>query len=316
MPTTAELQQRYAAACTFKQQIDREAIALHLQNWIQALNTEMLPVRFIEDEKQLESAARADWADWANLANWAVSTAWAARAARAARAAWAAWANLANLADWAASTAWADWAASAAWATRATWDLSYTSLLVIGAMGENDLKTFTLWQHVLYALEAGAWLMFITNDAVWVLTLPTVYTDSRNRLHSELGAAFEVVDIKEYYWHGVRVPERIILRPDSITLEDIRNESNTEVRRVMLERYGYSRYIHDSDAKMKCKDEYGELYELPRPNDTPIIMVRYNCWSTEREYWSRVPPTTRTPLEGLAWKDSMSPDEYRNALHA
>jgi hypothetical protein len=53
-----------------------------------------------------------------------------------------------------------------------------------------------------------------------------------------------------YAVHGVRIPEYVIERPHEITVALIESETNAEIRRVMLERYGWSRYIHDCGAEV------------------------------------------------------------------
>jgi hypothetical protein len=45
-----------------------------------------------------------------------------------------------------------------------------------------------------------------------------------------------------YAWHGVRVPEWIIMQRALLTPELILKESNAEVRRVMAEIYGFRRF--------------------------------------------------------------------------
>jgi hypothetical protein len=73
--------------------------------------------------------------------------------------------------------------------------------------------------------------------------------DSDGRLHNSERAALEYRDgYSLYAWHGVTVPSWIIERPRDITVENIDQESNAEVRRVMLEQYGWTRYMADCDA--------------------------------------------------------------------
>jgi hypothetical protein len=68
--------------------------------------------------------------------------------------------------------------------------------------------------------------------------------DERGRLHNESGPAISFPDgWNLYLWHGVRVNEKIIMRPDELTLRDIDREENTEVRSVMMQRYGEERYF-------------------------------------------------------------------------
>lgn len=86
--------------------------------------------------------------------------------------------------------------------------------------------------------------------------------DSQNRLHSADGAAIEFADgWAVYCWHGVRVPEAVILRPETITVERIEAEVNAEVRRVMIDRMGMERYF--AEAEMQLVDEQVFVQHTP-----------------------------------------------------
>lgn len=75
--------------------------------------------------------------------------------------------------------------------------------------------------------------------------------DAAERLHNADGAAVEYADgYVSYAWHGVPVSPRLITDPASITLREIEREVNAEIRRVMLERYGWTRFMADSGANV------------------------------------------------------------------
>ena len=97
-----------------------------------------------------------------------------------------------------------------------------------------------------------------------VSDFPEVLTvDERNRPHNSTGPSHRWADGWElHHWHGVRVPAFVIEQPESITAATINAETNQEVRRVMVERYGFDRYIADSGAKPLGADDVGELYEI------------------------------------------------------
>jgi hypothetical protein len=84
----------------------------------------------------------------------------------------------------------------------------------------------------------------------------------------------------------------------------------------MVERYGLSRFIRDSNATRIDHDErWGTLYHRALDNDEPIVMVEVINRSPEpdgsfRHYHLRVPPTCRTALEAVAWTFNMPPQEY------
>ncbi|MFD0851324.1 DUF6745 domain-containing protein, partial [Actinomadura adrarensis] len=93
-------------------------------------------------------------------------------------------------------------------------------------------------------------------------------------------------------------------------------EANAEQRRVMLEIYGYDRYLADTGAKPVHRDETGTLWTIRVPGDEPIVMVEVLNSTPEpdgtyRTYYLRVPPRTRTAREGVAWTFGLDESEYR-----
>ena len=66
------------------------------------------------------------------------------------------------------------------------------------------------------------------------------------RLHREDGPAIDLgIGERYFYWRGIEVPDWIIERPGDITAAAIRKEANAEVRRCMLERFGFGRYLRE-----------------------------------------------------------------------
>lgn len=85
---------------------------------------------------------------------------------------------------------------------------------------------------------AGWWWPF--SGACIITERPSeVHCDDAGRLHNSTGAALLYPDRWGVYAvHGVRVPADVIEHPESITAARIQAESDAEVRRVMIERYG------------------------------------------------------------------------------
>lgn len=145
----------------------------------------------------------------------------------------------------------------------------------------------------------------------------TLNRDGIGRLHCEDGLACGYPDgWGVYAWHGVRVPERIILKPDSITVQEIQKEENTEIRRVMLERYGEKRYLEDSGAKIIHSSGNNVLYKQEIPDDEPLVMVRVLNSTPEPDgslntYFLRVPPQIADADAAVAWTFGMDKQEYQ-----
>lgn len=175
------------------------------------------------------------------------------------------------------------------------------------------------FKGLLAQLELGwSWLY---PDVALVSERPsTLRRDELNRLHSAAGPALAYPDgFCIYSWHGIRVDKQIIDAPETLTVEQIQKESNVEVRRVMIERYGQAKYLRDSNAIVVNMDEIGILYDLPLPNDESLRMVRVlnstpEPDGTQKEYMLRVPPTMQTPKEAIAWSFRLKAEEYDPAI--
>jgi hypothetical protein len=141
--------------------------------------------------------------------------------------------------------------------------------------------------------------------------------DEEGRLHSASGPALAYPDGWSIYaWHGVRVPEVAILRPESITVRQIQHETNIELRRVLLERYGFDRYVVNGGAQPIHSDTFGTLYRCELPGEEPRFMVSVTNSTAEadgtfRLYVLRVPPGITTAREAVAWTFGIAGQDYR-----
>ena len=116
-------------------------------------------------------------------------------------------------------------------------------------------------------------------------------------------------------WRGVPVDERIAFRPETLAIEEILAERNAEVRRVMVERYGFERFMAEAKAEVldKDRDAGGErqLLRVPMTDDEDIVCVSVFCPSTNRQFFLRVPPDTTTCRNAIAWTAGFdNPDDY------
>jgi hypothetical protein len=149
-------------------------------------------------------------------------------------------------------------------------------------------------------------------------------------------------------WHGLRVAQAVIEKPESITIAQIDAEKNAEVRRVLTERFGAARYLLESGATPKQKDVHGILYQKPLPDDETLVMVRVLNSTPEddghlsrdeaielfgpdapaahdgmmltlaqvpvslrfKDYFLRVPPAMRSARQAVAWTFGKEAKDY------
>jgi hypothetical protein len=207
------------------------------------------------------------------------------------------------------------------------------------------------WSLPLFeAYCAGAWMLYWTPNTLYWVAKPTVHVetvDGQRRLHNEDYAALESDVENLYFWHGVLVPAFVVVRPDWITVDHIKQEDNAEARRVMVERMGWDRFVAESQTKVIHADELrsrfpalpmsslvdnsdpaaleyvdgvekGELLEselLRDFEDRPIKFVRLTCPSTGRVYTIRVAHDETRVYEAVARSFGMTEQQYKTGKY-
>jgi hypothetical protein len=162
-------------------------------------------------------------------------------------------------------------------------------------------------------LVSGYWL---GKEAVVIVRRPRrLCLDGAGRLHGATGKCIEYQDGWGLYaWHGMRVPEQVILAPERLSRDDFLNEPNVEVRRVIQERMG-QRFVSELGGVVIDSGPRGTLYEVGLPGD-PEGFARYllvQDASTDRQYFLRVPPTIWRAAEAVAWSFGLSAKDYHPA---
>ena len=191
-----------------------------------------------------------------------------------------------------------------------------------------------IWQRS-YAYEkastAGWWWPF--KDFVMVSERPIeVHLEEigprgfgSHRLHCETGPAISWSDgYALYFWHGVRVPEWVIVSP---SVELINGEKNSEVRRAGIESLGWPIYIMDVGLKLiHSEADPGnypnqlELYDVPEQLfDEPIRVLLMTNGSpdrsgSQRQYAETVPDSINTAAEAAAWQYRVPVEIYRQLV--
>ncbi|MFD9872107.1 DUF6745 domain-containing protein [Streptomyces niveus] len=143
-----------------------------------------------------------------------------------------------------------------------------------------------------------------------------LHRDEAGRLDRGDGPALAYPDgFALYAWRGMPVPADFLAELTTLDPARIRTEENAELRRVMLEYYGYDRYLAESGAEPIGKDETGILWRIALDDDEDVVMVEVvnstpEPDGTSRTYWLRVPPNTRTAREGVAWTFGLDAQTY------
>ncbi len=155
---------------------------------------------------------------------------------------------------------------------------------------------------------SGAWYLFWTDDVLYWVAKPNVFAEtiaSGRRLHRDDGPAVENDVENIYFWHGVFVPAYVVLCPEHITLGEIQAEKNAEVKRILIERWGWTRYLHAVGAKVldtRRNDIEGTHESLLSTDESAVLVCA--CPSTARVYSLEVPKEITTCRDAQAWLSS------------
>jgi hypothetical protein len=192
-------------------------------------------------------------------------------------------------------------------------------LAFYGALNRFGVDTSPLDGLTEIASACGWWWPF-KNLCILTERPSRVERDSCGRLHASTGPAVVYPDgWSVYAWHGVGVDASVILFPETITLTQVHQQANTEVREVLLERYGFDRYIMETGALPFHADETGTLYRLDIGGDEPLVVVSLLNGTLEsdasrKRFVLRVPPRMTHARAAAAWTFEQAAEDYRPAL--
>lgn len=105
-------------------------------------------------------------------------------------------------------------------------------------------------------------------------------------------------------WHGIRVSQQVIESPATLTIEEIKNEENAERRRVMIERFGWDRFMDRHGATLRAADTepvgIPGLRGLFRLHSGEQVLV-CSCASSGHTFYLEVPPEVETCQQAAVW---------------
>lgn len=152
-----------------------------------------------------------------------------------------------------------------------------------------------------------------------------LHLDERGRPHCTTGPFYSAEDgTKAYFITGIQIPNpEWVENPRTLTVTDIANTANVELRRVLIDMYESERagrekgaYLLDAGAIVVNEDDIGTLYKKEQQNDEDMVFVKVRNSTPEpdgsyKDYMLRVPPTIKTAREGIAWTFDLKPEEYQ-----
>jgi hypothetical protein len=161
----------------------------------------------------------------------------------------------------------------------------------------------------------GWWWTF-KNVAIMLERPSFLKRDNVLALHCETGPAIAWKGFAIWAWHGTVVPQFMIESPHEITTSLILGENNQEVRRVMLERYGWDRLLTELEATTLDTSRWGTLLSTDKLStylegeDAEARFVLVQDPSTGRKYALRVDPSCKDAHEAVAWTFGKTAETY------
>lgn len=203
-------------------------------------------------------------------------------------------------------TYWGMWLASYA----ATYEFAET----IGVeFNEHNLKLFNAWS------DNCSFVLFNDEKVYVSRKLTQLHFNDAGQLHNTEGpsAAFGS-DEKGNLWgvyhiNGVLLTEQIVMRPETQSIEDITSEDNEEVKRIRIERYGWSKFLKGINARVideRVNDIEGTrecLVEASYDTSRGVENIKAlicACPSTAKEFILEVNPSVKTCREAQAYLSS------------
>jgi hypothetical protein len=170
---------------------------------------------------------------------------------------------------------------------------------------------------VLEAFENGLYLYGITLKEIVCVPQPELHI-TNGALHCETGPAVRWPDESYWFWRGYHVPRWVIEEKHRLNPEVIAAEANAELRRVMLEIYGFGRWISETGATLISEDvNHGQprkLYEATLAGE-PVRILHVVNGSLEndgsrREFFLGAPDGVKTPHKTVAALYGFNPEIY------
>jgi hypothetical protein len=103
----------------------------------------------------------------------------------------------------------------------------------------------------------------------------------------------------------------IEMKHKTLKARDITRCKNAEIRRQLLEGFGYEKFVEQMGGQTIHVDGDYKLIKIDwHKDEEPIKLVRVKDSSTDRWYILRVPPEVRTCKQALAWTFGLEPEQY------
>jgi hypothetical protein len=114
------------------------------------------------------------------------------------------------------------------------------------------------------------------------------------------------------------VPQHVIDAPQTITVAEIQAEANAEVRRAMIERMGWDRWLEQTGARPVQSDRFGDLYRTTVDDAEVGVVVVVNSTPEPDGHFKRyallVPAEHESAHAAVASTFGLTAEQYQPAM--
>ncbi|WP_242056931.1 MULTISPECIES: DUF6745 domain-containing protein [Oscillatoriales] len=169
------------------------------------------------------------------------------------------------------------------------------------------------WELFQLLVKNAFWILAYEN-VCFVCDRPTkINFDARQRLHAEGEPALEFADgYSLYAYHGVNLPRKYgYLHPKKWRSQWLLQETNAELRRVLIQAIGYERICQElQTTELDLFREY-TLLKIDDADVEPIHLLKMTCPSTGQIHALRVPPNLTSAREAIRWVNwGIDPEKF------
>lgn len=156
--------------------------------------------------------------------------------------------------------------------------------------------------------------VFLRKDVCLVCDRPTKYAfDAQGNYHGFVEPAIAYADgFSVYVHHGTVLPERDgTVLPSQWQARWLVTESNSQLRRLLIQEIGYERICRELDARSLSTWREYELLSIRLAHRESLNLLKMTCPSTGHLHFLVVPPNLRSAREAIRWVNwGIDPDEF------
>ena len=168
----------------------------------------------------------------------------------------------------------------------------------------------------------------------------TQFTNEDGKLHKDDGPAFisptrityykngrkhgvdaDIHGSINYYYENVRVPPKFITNPESLTIDEVLQHQNAEVRHVGIKIIGLDKLLdHPNTTIIHQSRKKGQiLFQISGVFSQPVSYIKVVNSTPEpdgsfKNYYLCVPPSIKTCKSAVAWTFGLNAKNYHPSI--